>query len=98
MRELNGVYTQAFNRRYARIGHVLQGRFKGLLVDKDAYLLELCRYVVLNPVRAGMVERPANWVVLPAVRPQPHAHSHRRADAKWQPALEGDLRLVPWAE
>jgi len=57
MRELNGVYTQAFNRRYARIGHVLQGRFKRLLVDKDAYLRELCRYVVLSPVRAGMVER-----------------------------------------
>jgi hypothetical protein len=57
MRELNGVYTLTFNRRHARIGHVLQGRFKGLLVDKDAYLLELCRYAVLNPVRAGMVER-----------------------------------------
>ena len=61
MRELNGVYTQAFNRRHARVGHVLQGRFKGLLVDKDVYLLELCRYVVLNPVRAGMVERAVDW-------------------------------------
>jgi len=61
MRELNGVDTQAFNRRRARIGHVLQGRFKGLLVDKDAYLLELCRYVVLNPVGAGMVERAVDW-------------------------------------
>jgi len=61
MRELNGVYTQAFNRRHARVGHVLQGRFKRLLVDKDAYLLELCRYVVLNPVRAGMVERAVDW-------------------------------------
>jgi len=38
MRELNGVYTQAFNRRHARVGHVFQGRFRGLLVDKDAYL------------------------------------------------------------
>ncbi len=51
MRQLNGVYTQAFNRRHKRVGHVLQGRFKAILVDRDSYLLELCRYVVLNPVR-----------------------------------------------
>ncbi|MDR4466131.1 MAG: transposase [Nitrospira sp.] len=52
MRHLNGVYTQAFNRRHGRVGHVLQGRFKAIIVDRDSYLLELCRYVVLNPVRA----------------------------------------------
>ncbi|MDH5740652.1 MAG: transposase [Nitrospira sp.] len=52
MRQLNGVYTQGFNRRHNRVGHVLQGRFKAILVDRDSYLLELCRYVVLNPVRA----------------------------------------------
>lgn len=52
MRQLNGVYTQAFNRRHQRVGHVLQGRFKAILIDRDSYLLELCRYVVLNPVRA----------------------------------------------
>jgi len=55
MRQLNSVYTQAFNRRHGRVGHVLQGRFKAIVVDREAYLLELCRYVVLNPVRAGMV-------------------------------------------
>ena len=58
LRQLNGVYTQAFNRRHGRVGHVLQGRFKAILVDKDSYLLELCRYVVLNPVRAQMVKKP----------------------------------------
>ena len=58
LRQLNGVYTQAFNRRHSRVGHVLQGRFKGILVDKDSYLLELTRYVVLNPVRAKMVRKP----------------------------------------
>jgi REP element-mobilizing transposase RayT len=52
MRQLNGVYTQAFNRRHQRVGHVLQGRFKAIIVDRESYLLELCRYVVLNPVRA----------------------------------------------
>lgn len=51
MRRLNGVYTQAFNRRHRLVGHLLQGRYKSILVDKDAYLRELCRYVVLNPVR-----------------------------------------------
>ncbi len=61
MRHLNGVYTQASNRRHNRAGHLFQGRFKGILVDKDAYLLELSRYVVLNPVRAGMVDTPEQW-------------------------------------
>jgi hypothetical protein len=56
MRQLNSVYTQAFNRRHGRVGHVLQGRFKAIVVDREAYLLELCRYVVLNPVRAGLVK------------------------------------------
>ena len=57
MREVNGVYTQAFNRRHGRVGHVLQGRYKAILVDRDSYLMELGRYIVLNPVRAGMCER-----------------------------------------
>ena len=61
MRQLNGVFTQASNRRHSRTGHLFQGRFKGILVDKDDYLLELTRYVVLNPVRARMVEQPGDW-------------------------------------
>jgi putative transposase len=62
MRQLNGVYTQASNRRHRRVGHLFQGRFKAILVDSDAYLLELTRYVVLNPVRAGMVKKPDDWL------------------------------------
>ncbi len=61
MRQLNGVYTQASNRRHGRVGHLFQGRYKAILVDGDSYLLELTRYVVLNPVRAGMVARPEKW-------------------------------------
>ncbi len=61
MRQLNGVYTQATNRRHSRVGHLFQGRYKAILVDVDPYFLELTRYVVLNPVRAGMVERPGDW-------------------------------------
>jgi putative transposase len=57
MRYLNGVYTQRYNRRHHRVGHIFQGRFKSILVDRDSYLLELCRYVVLNPVRAGSTKR-----------------------------------------
>lgn len=61
MRELNGVYTQGFNRRYGRVGHLFQGRYKAILVEKDNHLLSLCRYVVLNPVRIGLRERPEQW-------------------------------------
>jgi len=61
MRQLNGIYTQAFNRRHRRVGHLLQGRFKAILVEKEAHLLELCRYVVLNPVRAGLVRSARDW-------------------------------------
>jgi putative transposase len=62
MRQLNGRYTQAYNRRHEQVGHVFQGRFTAILVEKDAHLLELCRYVVLNPVRAKIVSHPRLWV------------------------------------
>lgn len=61
MRQLNGVYTQRVNRRHGRAGHVFQGRYKAILVDSDAHLLELARYIVLNPVRAGMVKSASDW-------------------------------------
>ena len=61
MRQLNGVYTQFFNRRHLRTGHLFQGRYKAILIQKESHLLEVCRYVVLNPVRAGLVERPEGW-------------------------------------
>lgn len=61
MRQLNGVYTQDFNRAHKRVGHVYQGRYKAILVEKQAYLLELARYIVLNPVRAEMVRCAKDW-------------------------------------
>jgi putative transposase len=61
MRQLNGVYTQRYNRRHKVLGHLFQGRYKAILVEKENYLLELCRYVMLNPVRAEMVRRPEDW-------------------------------------
>ena len=61
MRQLNGVYTQTLNRRHHRIGHLFQGRFRGILVQKESHSLEDCRYVVLNPVRAKAVGHPRLW-------------------------------------
>jgi REP element-mobilizing transposase RayT len=61
VRQLNGVYTQDFNRRHRRVGHLLQGRYKAIVVDQDSYLLELSRYVHLNPIRVGEVEDAAHF-------------------------------------
>jgi len=61
MRQLNGVYTQQFNRRHDRVGHVFQGRYKAIHVERESYLLELSRYIVLNPVRARMVHEAVDW-------------------------------------
>jgi putative transposase len=61
MKYLNGIYTQRFNKKHHRTGHLFQGRYKAIVVEKDTYLKELCRYVVLNPVRARMVKSPGEW-------------------------------------
>lgn len=61
MRQLNSAYSQRFNRRHDLAGHVMQGRYHAVLVQKESYLHELARYIVLNPVRAGIVDSPENW-------------------------------------
>ncbi len=61
MRQLNGVYTQTSNRNNNRVGHVFQGRYKAILVQRDAYLLELARYIFLNPMRTRMVRKAKDW-------------------------------------
>ncbi|MDY0270045.1 REP-associated tyrosine transposase [Trichloromonas sp.] len=61
MRQLNGVYTQAYNRRHEQAGHVMQGRFKAILVEKESYLLQLCRYIVRNPVAARLTKKVEDW-------------------------------------
>ncbi len=61
MRQLNGVYAQHFNRRHERPGHVTQGRFHAQIVDRDSYFGEVCRYIALNPVRAGLATLPGEW-------------------------------------
>jgi REP element-mobilizing transposase RayT len=57
MRQLNGVYTQNYNIRYKRIGHLFQGRFKSILVEEERYKYELIRYIALNPLRANTSQK-----------------------------------------
>ncbi|PIR18399.1 MAG: hypothetical protein COV46_00170, partial [Deltaproteobacteria bacterium CG11_big_fil_rev_8_21_14_0_20_49_13] len=61
MRHINGVYTQRFNRHSQRDGHLFRGRYKAILVEEDAYLVELVRYIHLNAVKAGLVTRPERY-------------------------------------
>ncbi len=61
MRQLNGIYTQSFNRRHNRVGHLFQGRFKAILVERESHLLELCRYIVLNPARVKGSAKASTW-------------------------------------
>lgn len=62
MQNLAFRYTQYINKKYDRVGHLFQGRFKSVVVDQEGYLLELIRYIHLNPVRAKLVERPEEFV------------------------------------
>lgn len=58
---LNGTYARWWNKRHQHVGHVFQGRFKAQVVETSVYLVRLCRYVLLNPVRAGLCSHPADW-------------------------------------
>lgn len=76
MKRLNETYAQWWNKRHDHVGHVFQGRFKSQVVQADRHLLELCRYVPLNPVRAGLVSSPEDWpwssyASIIGVRPSP---------------------------
>lgn len=61
MQNINTSYTVYINKKYRRSGHLFQGRFKGIIVDKDEYLVTLSRYIHLNPVRAKIVQRPEDY-------------------------------------
>ncbi len=76
MRQLNGVYTQLFNKKHGRTGHLFQGRYKSIIIQKDSHLLRVCRYAVLNPVRARISEKPEEYpwssYVATAGKSKPH--------------------------
>ena len=61
MQVLNGRYAKAFNRRHRRFGHLFAERFSARLIDSEEYLEDVCRYVLQNPVRAGLCRRPEDW-------------------------------------
>jgi hypothetical protein len=61
MRQLNGVYARGFNGRHNRCGHVFQARYRSILIQKESHLLEVVRYIALNPVRAGLSGHPARY-------------------------------------
>ncbi|MFN7570755.1 MAG: REP-associated tyrosine transposase [Betaproteobacteria bacterium] len=92
MRHVNGVYTQYFNRRHRKAGHLFQGRFKAILVDRDAYFLAVCRYVDLNPVRAALVARAQDWPWSSY-----RAHAGAADGPPWLNSGELHLRLAPQA-
>ncbi len=61
MRDLNGIVSQDYNKRHEKTGHLFQGRYHSFLIEKETYLMQVARYVVLNPVRAGLVKKPEQW-------------------------------------
>jgi putative transposase len=61
MKSLNGLYAQGFNKRHGGAGHVFESRYHSVVVETERHLLELCRYLALNPVRAGICGRPEDW-------------------------------------
>lgn len=114
MRQLNGVYTQAFNRRHRRVGHLFQGRYHAVLVEKEAHLLELCRYVVLNPVRVKACRTAGAWRwssyrATAGLAPAPQflrvewvlgqfGQRQRQAQARYQAFVREGLGRQPWQE
>jgi putative transposase len=62
MQWLNSVYAQRFNKRHAHAGHVFRGRYHSTLVEREGHLVELHRYLPLNPVRAGACKSPREWL------------------------------------
>jgi hypothetical protein len=112
MRQLNGMYTQAFNRQHDRVGHLFQGRYKAILVEKEAHLLELCRYVVLNPLRVDPGARVENWrwssyLATAGLAPVPKfltvdwvlrqfGRTRGEAQARYRAFVRGGLQSTPW--
>ena len=89
MHHLNATFSQAHNKRHDTVGHLFQGRFKAIVVDRESYLLELARYVVLNPVRAGLAARPEDW-------PWSSYRATAGLPALGAPAGESDVVTTAW--
>ena len=92
MRQLNGWYTQQFNRSHQMVGHLFQGRYKAILVQKESYLSELARYVVLNPLRANMVANLDEWLWSSYPMMTGQAFTPRWLETDWLLGLFGSNR------
>ncbi len=90
MQNIGFRYTQFINLKYKRTGHLFQGRYKALIIDADSYLLELIRYIHLNPVRAGMVQRPEEYPW--------SSHSSYSGAVPMPPWLTADWTLTQFAD
>ena len=84
MHYVNASYTNSINRKRGRVGHLLQGRYRAILIERDSYLLELSRYIHLNPVRAKIVERPEAY---------PHTSYRAYASGKEDELVSRDMIL-----
>jgi putative transposase len=82
MQGLQQSYTLYFNRKYELVGHLFQGRYKDILCDRDAYLLELVRYIHLNPVRSKIVDSPGNYA-WSSHRAYVSAGDHENVECDW---------------
>lgn len=98
MQYLNGVYTQRFNCMHNRVGHVFQGRFKSIIVEKESYLLELARYIILNPVRAHMVSSPAEWIWSSYLATAGQISPPRWLSIDWLLAVYGDCKKTSMSQ
>ncbi|MFH1438330.1 MAG: transposase, partial [Pseudomonadota bacterium] len=61
MHYLNTIFAQSFNKKHIRVGHVFQGRYKAIFIQKERYLVALSKYIAANPVKEGLVEKPDDW-------------------------------------
>ncbi len=114
MRQLNGTYTQTLNRQHRRVGHLFQGRFKAILIERESHLLELCRYIVLNPLRIKGSGKPQTWkwssyratAGLASVPPflsidwilQQFARNRSQAQKQYREFVREGLASRPWDE
>jgi REP element-mobilizing transposase RayT len=94
MRQLNGVYTQTFNKKHQSFGHVFQGRYKAILIQKESHLLEVSRYVVLNPVRAKLVESPEEWIYSSFLETSGLQEPHPSLTTDWILAQFGEKKTL----
>ena len=62
MQRLNGLYAKYFNNKYNYVGHLFQERYLSKIIDSSSYMIELSKYIHLNPVRAKIVENPADYL------------------------------------